>query len=293
MSASASEDDGAVGGDSGQMTGVPRVNLANVLQVLEAAYQHGRSPSLSQIASTLDQSTNSGAFRARTAAASHYGFLTGSRGRLQFTDLGMRALDVDQRPAAMVEAWMNIALFRELFKLYDGGRLPKAPGIEADLRHRGVPEKNIANTRRVMMSSAEVAGLLNPARDRLVIPTLSAVSSDDAIAVTETSPEPAAVAASRSGGADLITVDFGNAGEVTIGVQIGWLDLAPEAFVELRSLIERMRELGSLQRKFESSSVQTDDEEGSGNRINDGGVHVEGGSTVDGLGGPSSARLGG
>lgn len=227
--------------------GLPRVHLANVVSLLEKAYEHGRSPSITQVASAVDQALNSGAFRTRMAAAAHFGLVVPARGRVQITDLGMRVLDEGQRPAALVDAWMQVPVFKSLFQRFDGNRLPPASGIEAELKNLGVSGKNVVVVRRVLMSSAETAGLLNPARDRLVKPTFGprVPSADDAAGGEpgHKQQKPRTV-----DGTPPLELDFGNAGRVEVAVDINWLALKQQVFVELRATIEKLKDLAAQQR---------------------------------------------
>lgn len=240
------DDDGTDVGSSRSGARLPRVHLANVVGLLEKAYEHGRSPSITQVASAVDQALNSGAFRTRMAAAAHFGLVVPARGRVQITDLGMRVLDEEQRPAALVDAWMQVPVFKSLFQRFDGNRLPPAGGIEAELRNLGVPGKNVVVVRRVLMSSAETAGLLNAARDRLVKPTFGPRDprADDA------GDEPAHKRQKPRtvDGTPPLELDFGNAGQVEVGVDIDWLALKQQVFVELRATIEKLKDLAAQQR---------------------------------------------
>ena len=221
---------------------LPRVHVANVVGLLEKAYEHGRSPSVTQVASAVDQQLNSGAFRNRMAAAAHFGLLTPTRGRVQITDLGMRVLDAEQRPAALVEAWMQVPVFKSLFDRFDGNRLPPSSGIEAELKDLGVPSKNAVVIRRVLMTSAETAGLLNPARDRLVRPTISAqanIQEPKVVNPGHVQRRP------RSTDAAPMELDFGEAGQIELSVDIDWLSLKQEVFVELRATVEKLKELAA------------------------------------------------
>jgi hypothetical protein len=229
-------------------TGVrlPRVHLANVVGLLEKAYEHGRSPSVTQVASAVDQQLNSGAFRNRMAAAAHFGLLTPTRGRVQITDLGMRVLDADQRPAALVEAWMQVPVFKSVFDRFDGNRLPPPSGIEAELKDLGVPSKNAVVVRRVLMTSAETAALLNPARDRLVLPTISAVPPMQEPTIVNPGY---AQRQPRSTDIAPMELDFGKAGQIELSVDIDWLALKQQVFVDLRETVEKLKKLAALQRQ--------------------------------------------
>jgi hypothetical protein len=244
------DDGGASGASSSRGARLPRANLANVVELLEKAYEHGRSPSITQVAAAADQPLNSGAFRSRMAAAAHFGLLDPTRGRVQITDLGMRTLDVEQRPAALVEAWMQVPVFKALFDRYDGNRLPPPGGIEAELRNLGVPSNNVVAIRRVLMSSAETAGLLNAARDRLVKPTL-----DLPTARIEDGGGSSSISHGSSDTRPIL-LDFGVAGQVVISVDIDWLALKRPIFDDLRGTIEKLEELAASQRKPNSESPE-------------------------------------
>ncbi len=262
------EDDTQDGGGSVNGVRLPRVNLANVIEVLEKAYQHGRSPSITQVSAALDQSLKSGAFRTRMAAAAHFGLVDAARGRVQITDLGMRVLDDDLRPAALAEAWMQVPVFKALFDRFDGNRLPPSSGVEAELKILGVPAKNVALARRVLISSAETAGILNAARDRLVEPTFRPTPTPSLSAEDEPVHSPA-----RSRFADTapVELDFGDAGRIELAVDIDWLALQQDVFIALRATIEKLKELAATERRTAGAAptleAPADDDTGGGGAV--------------------------
>lgn len=243
-------DDSDIGADEGDVTGeatssgmrLPRVHLKNVVELLEKAYEHGRSPSITQVAAAVNQTLNSGAFRTRMAAAAHFGLLTPARGRVQITELGMRALDEEQRPAALVDAWMQVPIFKSLFNRFDGNRLPPASGIEAELTNLGVPSKNSAVIRRVLMSSAEQAGLLNSAADRLVIPTFDSPAmrhSGPEVDSSQQSSSPSRGASAVAG--DTYTVELASGGSVSVLVNVNLFALSTDDRNFVIDLVDKLK----------------------------------------------------
>jgi len=96
------------------------------------------------------------------------------------------------------------------------------------------------------MTSAETAGLLNPARDRLVRPTISA-----APAMQEPTVANPGHAQRQPHSTDIhpMELDFGKAGQIDLSVDIDWLALKQEVFVELRATVEKLKKLAALQRQ--------------------------------------------
>ena len=165
---------------------VPSSSLGSVLELVEVAHnyhQAGGSTPLDELATRLGYpNENSGAFRNRTASAKKYRAASSGGGRIVITPLGMSFLDPAKRGQALVTAWMNIPEFKALFDRYKGRRLPGPAEMERDFFNLGVGETRLADARRIFLSSAQTASLLNAQTRRLEIPA--------AIAADTFSPEP-------------------------------------------------------------------------------------------------------
>lgn len=163
-------------GVNGRFARVPRVGIANVIRLLEVAQRSGSAPTVAQVANGLGQTMNSGAFRMRTAAAGLYGAVQSERGRLKITDRGRRLIDPGTRRDAAVEAYFAVEVFDRLYREYEGVNLPTSTGIEGDLLRYGVNPRQLPEVRRVLMATAEIAGMFEVNSKRLTIPPSSRAS---------------------------------------------------------------------------------------------------------------------
>jgi hypothetical protein len=153
----------------------PYSDLGDVVEVVEAIHhQYGGRCSPDQLAAALKQTTTSGAFRIKISTAQMVGAIEAHRGVLTLADLGRWLADEDSRPQALVEAFLNVALYKEIFRKYQGGRLPRDAGLEADMVALGVAPKQASKARQAFQRSAEIAGFFWQGRDRLVAPVSSA-----------------------------------------------------------------------------------------------------------------------
>jgi hypothetical protein len=118
----------------------------------------------------------SGAFRSKLASARLFGVIDTSRGTVSLTDIGRRLLRGETQAQALVDAFLNVPLYRQLYDQFAGCDLPPDQGLEAAMRRHGVPEKQTAKARQVLFRSAEVAGFFNSGKNRLVRPVTTAPS---------------------------------------------------------------------------------------------------------------------
>ncbi|MFC9659964.1 hypothetical protein ACFVJ5_06965 [Nocardia sp. NPDC127606] len=239
------------GPDGGRGEGLPRVAISTAVQTLVAAYQDGMNPSLSQVAARLGQTVNSGAFRNRMASCNHYGMTErAGSGSIRITELGRRLLDEPTRDKAMVEAWMRIHVFAAIFRLYDGTKLPASSALDADLTRMGVPTKQVVTVRRLLMSGAETAGLLNPARERMVMPSFPDAEPD------EQAPQSAPV---RDAGAALSkTAVLADLGRITLSVELRWLELPELIREKVFAMVDQLTDLEKLAESTERRSGPRD-----------------------------------
>jgi hypothetical protein len=170
----------------------PYSDLGDVVEVVDAIYhQYGGRCSPDQLAAALNQTTTSGAFRIKISTAQMVGAIENHRGVLTLTDLGRRLADEETRPQALIEAFLNVELYKRIFGKYQGGRLPRDTGLEADMVAIGVAPKQASKARQAFQRSAEVAGFFWQGRDRLVAPvsgqavTLPSMTPPDSVATDE------------------------------------------------------------------------------------------------------------
>jgi hypothetical protein len=149
--------------------------------------QRGNASKLAELAADLGgSSTKSGGFRTKLATASTFGAVQNKQGTVALTDLGHRLADEHTRPAAMVEAFLNVPLYKTLYERYYGKSLPGDTGLNSDIRQLGVVASQVDRARQVMQRSAEKAGLFYSGRTRLVIPPTAKLNES----AGETDPKP-------------------------------------------------------------------------------------------------------
>lgn len=139
----------------------------------------GAPITLNQLATALGgASIKSGAFRTKLATAGTFGAVKAGRGSMELTDLGHRLADDHSRKAALVESFLRVPLYRELYDQYQNVALPGDAGPETAIHHAGVVESQADRARRAFMRSADKAGFFWGGRSRLVMPHVGAVPDD-------------------------------------------------------------------------------------------------------------------
>ncbi|MEV0466639.1 hypothetical protein AB0I30_23205 [Nocardia tengchongensis] len=266
-------------GASDRAEKIPKVALAAVVTTLQAAYRHGMTPTLEQIAGELGQTIGSGAFRIRMAACAHHGVIEPRRGRVEITELGVAVLEEATGPAALVEAWLNVWVYNEIYTLFDGKPLPVTDtDFEDELLRIGVPRKRCVDVRRKLLAGADTAGIFTEDRDRLVLPMLpphtprtastpssmatAVAAAPDSTPPTISAPAPnhtaaacpiaaptAAVApnpdsvlniAGAPSADEMIAIGFGEAGGITVGLGVRWFKLPAHVRTEIFAATDRL-----------------------------------------------------
>jgi hypothetical protein len=150
----------------------PYSSLTDVVQLADKIHHdHGGRCSPDQLAASLDQTVSSGAFRIKVSTAQLVRAIEIHRGVLTLTELGYRLADEETRPQALIEAFRNVELYERIYSKYQGGRLPRDAGLEADMVAMGVAPKQAGRARQAFQRSAEMAGFFWQGRDRLVLPS--------------------------------------------------------------------------------------------------------------------------
>src|SRR5437867_2990391 len=110
----------------------PRRTLENALRVPRALreYNGGNPWAPDQVAGALEVGPKSGNFYYLAASSRDFGLTEGSRdtARISLTDLGRRAVypQSDQEEhAALLEAFLNIEVFRRVLEHFGGNNLPE------------------------------------------------------------------------------------------------------------------------------------------------------------------------
>jgi hypothetical protein len=161
----------------------PAYDLAESVGVAKAIHEQGGGvASRDRLAAFLGYSTtNSGAFFGRLAAARLFGLITTRGSDFVITPVAQKILmpvQPEHAREALVEAWQNVPLFREMYDEHDRGGRPLPPefGMKNLLRSKyGMDARQAADAYRALMDSAEVAGffLTRNARTHLIIPQIA------------------------------------------------------------------------------------------------------------------------
>lgn len=154
--------------------GFPYTDYDSVSELAAAIHKnvgHGEC-SLAQLAAWTHQSVKSSGFRVQQAAAKMFGVIEGGAGagKVKLTELGRKSVDPNKAHAAKAKAFLNVPLFDELYKKYDGAVTPPNAALETEIVTLGVAEKQKAKARQVFNSSAQQTGFRDAAPDRLVMP---------------------------------------------------------------------------------------------------------------------------
>lgn len=155
---------------------VPAYSLDDALRVVYAiSNEYGKQPTRPvDVATALQMMPNAGPFRMLTGAAAAYGVTDGGAyGELiGLTDLGRRIVapvEEGDDVAARREALLRPRVIREFLQKYDGSSLPSNAIALNVLESLGVPRERAAKTFALIVSSAEVIGLLNDINGRKVV----------------------------------------------------------------------------------------------------------------------------
>lgn len=159
----------------------PAYDLADSVLVAERIHvDGGGTVSDDALAAYLDyKSTNNGAYLARVAAAKLFGLIEGDRGvnyRLtpRARDIIMPVYD-EQRRKALVDAFLDIPLFKAVYDEMRGRDLPPDFGMKNMLRNQmGVTPTRVDVALRTLMNSAETAGFFatRGSRTHLIMPVV-------------------------------------------------------------------------------------------------------------------------
>lgn len=150
----------------------PYLPLEAGIEVATALYNRIGFGSCEQdeLAAEMGQ-TISGAFRQKTSAARTFG-LVAKDGRSAFvlTDLGKRMVSPEGKPSAVVDAFLNVPLYREIYDKFRGHNLPPAKALEREMESLGVAQKQTDRARQAFERSAQFAGFFDNGKERLVRP---------------------------------------------------------------------------------------------------------------------------
>ncbi len=158
----------------------PYNDLEEAQRVARAVHDRGgRQCSEAQVAAALNHdSVAGGAFRLKLSAARMFGLVEFNDQSVKLTQLGIDLVESQSGPTLRVEAFLNVPLYRLIYKKYEGYKLPGSAGLEGEMQTLGVSPKIAERARQVFQRSAEQAGLYNAAKDRLLIPASTQVSQE-------------------------------------------------------------------------------------------------------------------
>jgi hypothetical protein len=134
---------------------------------------------LPQLAAWLDHdSVTSGAFRGKVNAARIFGLVETGPNTVKLTPLGRRIVDPQKGPAAKVEAFLTVPLYRAIYDRYAGSLLPNNIGLEKEMAELGVAAKQADKARQAFQRSAAEAGFFRQGTNKLVKPAITASSEE-------------------------------------------------------------------------------------------------------------------
>ena len=160
-------------------TRFPYYDLADAVHVAKVIHEKaGGLCDRSQLATFLDhKGINSGAFLTRVSAAKMFGVIEQTPDfKFRVTPRGQAIISpiTDQAAAqAKLDAFFAVDLFQKVYAQYDGTTLPPDVGLKnlLETKYQIVPDR-VTPTARIMMDSAEYAGLFKAAgnRTKMVMP---------------------------------------------------------------------------------------------------------------------------
>ena len=196
----------------------PYNDLAECIEVARVIHQEaGGLCDLAQLATLLKYSgVRNGAFRVRLAAAKMFGLMEeADEGKVKVSGRGLvivAPISEAQASRAKLEAFMAVDLFKRVYERFHGTTLPEEVGLRNlfQTEYQIVPAR-IAPTYRIMMDSAEQAGLFKAAgnRSRMVMPLGVTPTATTPAPAPQVSPEPPPPAYGGGGGGGT-----GNGGDI-------------------------------------------------------------------------------
>lgn len=155
----------------------PYYNLEVCIEVARALHDRaGGKASMTQLASYLDHTDEfSGAFRSKVWGAKLFGLVQVTSNIVSTTPLGEQLASLQsglQRDRRLAEAFLNVPLFREVYKRYEGSTLPSTrEGLKNALHNTfGVPPRIVPVALKTLLMSADQAGFRRENPNRLIHP---------------------------------------------------------------------------------------------------------------------------
>ena len=162
-------------------TAFPVYDLADSLVVPKLIHEKGGgSANDDQLATYLSyKSPRNGAYLGRVGAAKLFGLITGGAHQFAPSALAQKILMPiyeGQTQEGLVEAFLNVPLFRGVYEECKGKELPPEFGMKNLLRQKfQIIPARLGNAYRVLMDSADAAGFFatRGARTHLILPTVA------------------------------------------------------------------------------------------------------------------------
>lgn len=179
----------------------PYLDLDAGIEVSRGIYQRAGlgACEIDELAAQMGQ-TVSGAFRMKAAAARAFGLAEkDGRGSYKLTELGRQVVSPDGEGEARAAAFLNVALYKQVFEKYRGHLLPPVKALEREMIAMGVAPKQADKARQAFDRSARQAGFFAHGEDRLVQPRFGPPPETRRVDPTE-SPAPAPTAQLGAGG---------------------------------------------------------------------------------------------
>ena len=152
----------------------PYGDLDDASSVARAIHEHaGTSCSLNQLAAYLKHTPSSSALRLRVTCARVFGLVTAEGAMIRLTDIGKHLVDPHCSAQAKTDAFLQVPLYAQLYKEFDGYPLPPAVALERKMHELGVSSKQTNKARQAFERSARQAGFFAHGPERLVMPAFS------------------------------------------------------------------------------------------------------------------------
>lgn len=151
----------------------PYSDIDDALAVAEGLLKAGGMPlARDQLAAAMSQSPTGGGFNTKVASARTFGVVETAAGKYQLTELGFEIVDPNRQRKAMIQAFLNVELYKRLYEEFKGKRLPPRPhGLENAFINFGVSPRQATGARQVFDRTARKVGFFpNGDEDRLVEP---------------------------------------------------------------------------------------------------------------------------
>lgn len=178
----------------------PYYNLEVTIGVAKALHDRaGGKASMAQLASYLDHTDEfSGAFRSKVWGARLFGLVKITSNIVSITPLGEQLAFLKsglQRDRRLAEAFLNVPLFREVYKRYEGSTLPSTrEGLKNALNNiLGVPPRVAPVALKTLLFSADQAGFRRENPNRLIHPIPVGLVEKEIVPESETKDDKMAV----------------------------------------------------------------------------------------------------